>query len=74
LVQWDPSALVHPDIYGYSPIHYAACDLYSIQGFQLVFEYGVCYYPKKKGINLLFLKGSNVTPPFERACNKYGNE
>jgi hypothetical protein len=82
LAEWDPVALTKSDDYGYSPLHYAAENGNSIQGFQSVLEYGIRYYPNKKGISLLF-KGGNKTvtgpkfpkdTPFQLACKKFGRE
>jgi hypothetical protein len=43
--------------YGYLPLHHIlATTRSSIRGFQFVFEYGIRYYPEKKGINLMFRK------------------
>ena len=41
---------------GDSALRYTLWNPSSIRGFQIVFEYGIRYYPKKKGINLLFKK------------------
>jgi hypothetical protein len=73
LVAGDPSALIHPDELGCLPLHEAA-DNTSIQGFKMVFEYGIRYYPKKKGISILFKKDSNGDTPFQRACERFGYE
>ncbi|OEU18796.1 hypothetical protein FRACYDRAFT_237076 [Fragilariopsis cylindrus CCMP1102] len=73
LVEWDPSALTKTDRFGQLPIHFAA-ELSSIRGFELVFEYGIRYYPKKKGISLLFRKSNNDFIPFVEACMKFGEE
>ncbi|OEU18284.1 hypothetical protein FRACYDRAFT_236560 [Fragilariopsis cylindrus CCMP1102] len=82
LVEWDPNALLHPtdlnptdDDDGYLPIHCAAEKSYSIQRFQLIFEYGICYFPKKKGISLIFKKNNrDGHTPFQYACKKFGYE
>jgi hypothetical protein len=51
------------------PLHYAAINITtSIQEFQVVFEYGIRYYPNKKGINLLFKKSNTGATPFFMAC------
>jgi hypothetical protein len=76
LVEWDPNALLHPNRGGHLPIHYVAYRS-SIRGFKLVFEYGIRYYPKKKGIHLLFHKNDNFSiqdTPFQIACDKLGYE
>jgi len=56
---WDPAALTESDEYGYTPLYHAATRANSILGFQSVFEYGIRYYPNKKGIRLLF-KENNI--------------
>ena len=67
LVEWDPNALLHPTEDGCLPIHCAAENShansrvgakinFSIQRFQLIFEYGIRYFPKKTGLSLLFKK------------------
>jgi hypothetical protein len=68
LVEWDPSALLHPDKHGFVPLHCAAGTYSSIQEFLLVFEYGIRYYPKMKGTNLLFRKNNKGETPFQLAC------
>jgi hypothetical protein len=75
LVEWDPIALIRPYIqFDCLPIHFAASNS-TIQGFRSVFEAGIRYFPKKKGISLLFKKDSNgmhgITP-FQDACKKFG--
>ena len=56
LVEWDPNALTQNDRFGQLPLNEAIVG--SIKGFQLVFEYGIRYFPKKKGISLLFKKNN----------------
>jgi hypothetical protein len=46
----------------------------SIRGFRSVFEIGILYYPKKKGINLLFRKDNYDATTFQRACEQFGYE
>ena len=53
---WDPAALTESDEYGYAPLHHAATRANYILGFQSVSEYGIRYYPNKKGISLLFME------------------
>jgi hypothetical protein len=74
LVEWDPNVLlIHTSKYkGFFPIHLAACDTISIRRFQLIFEYGIRYYPKNKGLSLLFKKNGYDDTPFQYACGKYG--
>ena len=59
LVEWNPSTLLYPNVAMRAiPLHCAAYN-YSLRGFQLVYEYGIRYYPKKKGNNLLFKKNEH---------------
>jgi hypothetical protein len=70
LVQWDPTALTQTNENRCIPLHFAA--MQSIQVFWVVFEYGIRYYPKKKGICLLFKKDDDDDTPFQLACEKFG--
>jgi hypothetical protein len=79
LVEWDPSLLIDThECNGWLPLHSAAGLLssdVSIQGFQLVFEAGIKFFPKRKGINLLFRKTiQGYGTPFQYACKKFGRE
>jgi len=40
----------------------------------MVFKAGMTYFPKKKGISLLFHKDNHGDTPFQLACEKYGKE
>jgi hypothetical protein len=71
LVEWDPSALTQADEDGVLALHCAACLSY-IQGFRSVFEAGIHYYPKNKGIGLLFRKYDHDETPFQDACKGFG--
>ena len=71
LAEWDPSALTQTYHDGQPPIHCAA-EMSSIQGFRSVFEAGIHYYPKKKGISLLFRKDVHDETPFQFACRNFG--
>jgi hypothetical protein len=73
LVEWDSNALWHPNREGHLPIHYVAFNS-SIRGFQLLFEYGIRYYPKKTGISLIFKKDIVDDTPFQYACKRLGCE
>jgi hypothetical protein len=75
LVEWDPTALTQPNDNGYLPLHYAAWHS-NIQGFRMVFEYGIRYYPNKKGISLLFKKntGCRHRTPIDFACSEHGRD
>ena len=85
LVEWNPNALTQVgDISGCTPIYYAAM-LSTLQGFRMVLEYGIRYFPRKKGISLLFKKSNKPKPnrlnppyrfntPFQWACERFGYE
>jgi len=70
LVEWDPTSLdtfcrpLHE-----LPLHLAAQNS-TVQGFRFVFEFYIRYYPKKKGLHLLFTKNGHGRTAFELACNK----
>ena len=75
LVEWDPTSLIKTDgryeQCGSLPLHYAATtDVAAscFQDFRIVFEYGIRYYPKKKGISLLFQRSGFDPTPFLLAC------
>jgi len=76
LVEWDPKSLLQTTgifgSYGYLPLHYAA-NAYgsSFQGFRSVFNFGIRYFPSKKGIILLFQKNDNGDTPFQLACRRF---
>jgi hypothetical protein len=72
LVEWDPNALIQTDGFKGLPLHDAVRNASSIKGFQISFEAGIKYFPKKKGINILFHKNKGGHTPFQRACRKYG--
>jgi hypothetical protein len=77
LAEWYPTLLIDTP---YEPLIYAACRS-TIQGFRVVFEYGILYYPNKKGISMLFKKYEvnhstpyNVATPFNVACDRHGRD
>jgi hypothetical protein len=75
LIEWDPNALLdsgHKYWGGGLPLH-VAVERSCFQGFQLVFDAGIRYFPKKKGISLLFEKNDNGDTPFQMACKKFGS-
>ncbi|OEU07386.1 hypothetical protein FRACYDRAFT_229549 [Fragilariopsis cylindrus CCMP1102] len=78
LVEWDPSTLLHPEQRDeLLPLHYAigGCPSPAMQRLQFVFEYGIHYFPKKKGISLLFKKNNHGRyTPFQYACKRFGEE
>ncbi|OEU06225.1 hypothetical protein FRACYDRAFT_255571 [Fragilariopsis cylindrus CCMP1102] len=71
LVEWDPNALLQRNMRGNVPLKLAISNDCSIRRFQLVFEYGIRYFPKNKGINLLFRKNRSNYTPFQHACGKF---
>jgi hypothetical protein len=77
LAEWDPTLLIpiQPDNgrRDLLPLHCVAASG-SIQGFQIVFEYGLLYYPNKKGISILFMKDDLNCTPFQILCEQYGSE
>ena len=74
LVEWDPNALTQTDEDGDLPLHDAVFSIaYPIRRlYQHVFEAGIQYFPKKKGIHLFFHKDRNDDTPFQGACKKFG--
>ena len=72
-VNCDPEVLMR-SVYlnGELPIHAAARNS-TLRGFQLVFEAGVRYFSKKKGITILFQYFQKTTP-FKVACENHGRE
>jgi hypothetical protein len=73
LIEWDLNAVLHTDQYDL-PLHDAANISPYIQVFQFVFEAGIKYFPKKKGINLLFRKNRANYTPFQYAFHSFGKE
>ena len=78
LVEWDPTVLLQTYNRDMTPLHHAAGHS-SIRVFQVVFEYGIHYYPNNKGIQLLFRtvdggEGHNKDTPFNIACAKFGRK
>ena len=74
LVEWDPNALTQTDKYGFGQLPLNEAIVGSIQGFKFVFEYGIRYFPKKKGISLLFRKMNFGRTTFQYACINLGYE
>jgi hypothetical protein len=80
LVEWDPSALilfdgVQSDRNRMLPIHIAALSSkINIQKLKFVFEYGIRYFPKKKGLSLIFKRNDYGYTPFYFACFPRGEE
>jgi hypothetical protein len=68
------SALRQPDRYGFLPLNYTAISRSkSIIGFRTVFEAGIYYFPKKKGVHLLFEEiRTDGETPFQYACVVFG--
>ncbi|OEU05669.1 hypothetical protein FRACYDRAFT_258708 [Fragilariopsis cylindrus CCMP1102] len=81
MIEWDPTLLTRVNFAGEIPLHDVALTR-SIQIFQLVFEYGIRYYPNKKGISLLFqevfqeetyeYETYEYLTPFQSACASFG--
>jgi hypothetical protein len=81
LVEWDPTALTQTDGIGKLPLHYACKTIVHnsptarIEIFHVVFDTAICYYPKKKGINLLYRKHfHDDDASFEGTCENFGYE
>ena len=74
MVEWDPNALTQTDECGDLPLHDAVFFIDSSirRIYQFVFDAGVEYFPKKKGIHLFFRKDRNDDTPFQGACKKFG--
>merc|ERR1712032_661212 len=70
LVEWDPKLSLQTNDSGCFPLHYAASNS-SFQGFRSVFDFGIRYFPSKRGISLLFQKDDECETPIQVACNKY---
>ena len=72
LVEWNPTTLLDTYVkFQPTSLHLATM---SIERFRLVFEYGIRYYPNKKGICLLFRKDDHGNTPFQLACAEFGYE
>jgi hypothetical protein len=65
--------LTQPNSPGIIPLHYAAIKTPSIEVFRAVFKAGNHFFPKKKGIGILFRKTYCGTP-FQTACHTYGRD
>jgi hypothetical protein len=72
LVEWDPTALTQTNDYRALPLHFAVMS--PIQAFCVTFEAGIRYFPKKKGISLLFYKTEGDDTPFQDFCNVHPRE
>jgi len=78
LAEWDPAALTHPcntlaKWKEMLPLH-CATQSSSLQGFRVVFATGMSYFPRQKGIGLLFRKNARGMSPFQMACTRHGTE
>lgn len=74
LVEWDPTSLLETNTGGLSPLY---CTTWtSLRKIRIVFGYCIHYYPKKKGICLMFTKcvDDGRTTPFQHACGKFGQK
>jgi hypothetical protein len=74
LVEWDPTSLPQTMEDGFFSFDYASMDAPTIEGFRMVFEYLIRYYPSKKGINLIFQKDNYGLTPFLQASYLCGYE
>ncbi|OEU18121.1 hypothetical protein FRACYDRAFT_238555 [Fragilariopsis cylindrus CCMP1102] len=82
LVEWDPTSLIKTEERtGNLPIHFAMKSFptimksfSTIQDFRIVFEYGIRYYPKRKGISLLFKKNHFNIPHLHIICRTFKSE
>ena len=69
LSQWDPNALTHPvSLHLHFFVHNPKA---SIQIFKATFKAGMFFFPKKKGIHLLFQKDTIGRTPYKIACASY---
>lgn len=74
-VEWDPASLAHVTYFcehDRYPLHDAAFRCF--RSFRLLFDLIIRFFPKKKGICLLFLKGYDDKTPFQKACEKFKRE
>ena len=75
LVEWCPQSLPHVHTWGHVSLHFVAADTSrSIQDFQTLFDYCIRYYPKMKGINLLFQQDNAEMTPYHYAIQKFGRK
>jgi len=78
LVEWCPQSLLHVNEWGHLPLHnFIAANgnaTRPIQNFQTVFDYCIRYYPKMKGINLLFQQDSANETPYQDAIERFGRK
>jgi hypothetical protein len=75
-IDWDPTILVcTTGITETLPLHYVA-EYNTIGMIRSVFEAGIKYYPKKRGISLMFRKNHRCIgrTPFDYACERFGTE
>ncbi|OEU11035.1 hypothetical protein FRACYDRAFT_270915, partial [Fragilariopsis cylindrus CCMP1102] len=77
LVEWDPSALTRISDRGWPHLNSAIYPFgATIRTFQLIFDAGIKYFPKQKGIHMLFRQGigTNGKTPFQIFCEDFGYE
>jgi hypothetical protein len=73
LVEWDPTALMHTNQqHKCVPLDFAVRA--SPIAFYVTFDAGIRYFPKKKGISLLFHIDEDDETPFQYACKNYARE
>jgi hypothetical protein len=75
MTELDPNELIRRNTHSNRsvPLHYATYFI-SIEIFRFVLECGMRYFPKKKGISLLFQKDIDNETPFQDACEQFGHE
>jgi hypothetical protein len=81
LVEWDPNALTRIRDCGRVQFNFAIYPFgATIRTFQLIFDAGIKYFPKQKGIHRLFRQGirqgirASGKTPFQFFCEKFGYE
>ena len=81
LVEWDPSALTRISDRGWPHLNSAIYPFgATIRTFQLIFDAGIKYFPKQKGIHRLFRQGirqgirTSGKTPFQFFCENFGYE
>ena len=77
LVEWDPNALTRIRDCGRVQFNFAIYPFgATIRTFQLIFDAGIKYFPKQKGIHMLFRQGigTNGKTPFQIFCEDFGYE
>ena len=75
LTEWDPVSLLHTqehNSFGGTPLHIVVSEEgATLQEFRIVLDSLLRYYPKQKGISVLFLKNRDGSTPFSLSCSKF---